>query len=315
MSDRLVDETPFHKGEIAAQTRVGMHEKMAAVGKKFIRPFLLQQHRDFYSQLPFIIVAACDENGLPWVTMLTGSELTENTSPQEASFITSDDEYHLQFKTQLTPGDALDKALVKGASLGLIGIELASKRRNRVNGVLSEVHSDSMVFKVSQSFGNCPQYILPRNWHIKAQQPSLKVEYHHQLTDDMQQWIANTDTLFIGSGYSQSSADEHSAAMDASHRGGAAGFVKVVNDKELILPDYRGNNFFNTIGNIMLNPKIGLLFVDFATGSLLQITARAQIDWDLPKAEQFEGALRLVRIEIDKIVLLQNAKSLNWTLR
>ncbi|MFT5705957.1 MAG: putative pyridoxine 5'-phosphate oxidase superfamily flavin-nucleotide-binding protein [Oceanospirillaceae bacterium] len=318
MSDRLNDESPFHKGEVAAQTRVGMHEKMVGVGIKFIRPFLLQQHRDFYSQLPFIIVAACDENGLPWVTMLTGNALTEKASIGEVNFITSNDETHLRFNTQLTTGDALDKSLVKGACVGLIGIELASKRRNRANGTLSEVNSDSMLFRVTQSFGNCPQYILPRNWHIRPQQQPLKVEHHHQLTNDMQQWIANADTLFIGSGYSQSSIDEGFSAMDASHRGGKAGFVKIVNDKELVLPDYRGNNFFNTIGNIMLNPKIGLLFVDFTTGSLLQITAQAQVDWNSPspepKAKPAQAVMRLIHIKIDKIILLKNAKPLSWTL-
>src|SRR3546814_14766932 len=66
---------------------------------------------------------------------------------------------------------------------------------------------------------------------------------------------------------------------DVSHRGGRPGFVRVTEDdgrSVLTIPDFSGNQFFNTLGNIAINPRAGLLFVDFATGDLLTLTGRSE---------------------------------------
>jgi predicted pyridoxine 5'-phosphate oxidase superfamily flavin-nucleotide-binding protein len=301
MNDRVIDGPVFHTGEVAAQAQLGIHDKMQAIGASYIRPYFLEQHLDFYNQLPFIVVAACDENGLPWVTILTG----------EPGFISSTDDQHLQITSQLAQGDALEKSLLVGASVGLIGIEFATKRRNRANGKLSGIHNDGLSFKVSHSYGNCPKYITPKAtpiaWNSKPKQPA-SVAHHQHLTPDMQRWITQADSLFIGSGNGQLTDNEQTQyvrEMDASHRGGPAGFVKVMSDNELILPDYRGNNFFNTIGNILLDPQIGLLFIDFKSGSMLQMTGQARVEWSEPEQAQFAGAQRLIHIKINKAVMLK----------
>lgn len=67
--------------------------------------------------------------------------------------------------------------------------------------------------------------------------------------------------------------------MDPSRRAGVAGFVRVLDECTLAWPDYPGNNRFNNIGNLIMDPHVGVLFVDFAAGSLLQMTGRAQPDW------------------------------------
>jgi hypothetical protein len=82
--------------------------------------------------------------------------------------------------------------------------------------------------------------------------------------------------------------------MYASHRGGDRGFVRIAGDNRLEIPDYAGNNHFNTIGNLMLDSRAGLLFIDFATGSLLQLTGQATIDWDSKAVTRVPGARRLV---------------------
>ena len=294
----------FHQGEHIAQTRVGMRDKLEEMGKRFIRPYFLDQHRDFFAQLPFVVISACDEKGLPWVSLLAA----------KPGFITSVDDQHLHFAAQPVAGDALASSLatspVNGTQVGVIGIELHSRRRNRANGVLTQVSDSSLLFKVSQSYGNCPQYITPRQWRQVETNQGATVEHHLQLNEITQQWISQADTLFIASNSAIDSADIGS--MDASHRGGEPGFVTVINQSELVLPDYRGNNFFNTIGNLILNPKIGLLFIDFATGSMLQITGRAVLDWESDDIKQYPGAQRLIRIEIDQVIQLNNALSLRW---
>jgi hypothetical protein len=88
--------------------------------------------------------------------------------------------------------------------------------------------------------------------------------------------------------------------------------VKVVGDARLVFPDYAGNNHYNTIGNLSLDPRVGLLFVDFETGSLLQVTGKATIDWDSKEVARFPGARRLVAIDIEEVVELASAVPLRW---
>ncbi|MFT7530028.1 MAG: ferredoxin-NADP reductase, partial [Gammaproteobacteria bacterium] len=135
---------------------------------------------------------------------------------------------------------------------------------------------------------------------------------HSVLDTAMQDWIQSADTFFIASGYHGDDDNPRTIGMDASHRGGQPGFVKVENSRRIIFPDYAGNNHFNTIGNLILEPGVGLLFVDFAKGDLLQITGRASIDWDSAEVANFPGAQRLVTIDIDEIVFLQCVLPLRW---
>lgn len=304
--------TVFHDGEKEIQTRVGVRQDLEYWGNRAIRPFFPQQHRDFFSQLPFIVLSARDTNGLPWVTLLTADSNNFISSPEETS---------LHFAATIFKGDALENAFVDGAEIGLIGIELESRRRNRANGVLSNVSENSMTFDLTQSFGNCPQYISERILDSVQVDPlQISTARYQSLTPYMKHWIEQSDTLFIGSGYEKpvdlddTNNVNISYGMDASHRGGQAGFVNIIDDKTLVLPDYAGNNFFNTIGNLVKDPRVGLLFIDFETGSLLQISGRATIDWNSSEIKKHAGAHRLININIDEIVQLDNISPLRWRL-
>ena len=70
---------------------------------------------------------------------------------------------------------------------------------------------------------------------------------------------------------------------------------------------------FNTLGNITLNPNTGLLFIDFERNRTLQITGRAEIVWDGAQIEQYPGAERLVRFEMEAVIETQNALPFTWT--
>jgi len=293
----------FHKGEIQVQKRVGMHEEMAYWGEKAIRPFFIEQHRLFFSELPFAVVSATDSQGKPWVTLLTGKQ----------GFMHFPNDKTLHFDTQPIQGDALEDAFVEGADIGLIGIELSNRRRNRATGSIANNDGQGITFEVSQSFGNCPQYISERVWeYTETNTNEMTSTRHSKLTESMKKWISSADTLFIGSGYKEK-GEHKSNGMDASHRGGSPGFMKVLNDRQLVLPDYSGNNFFNTIGNLILNPLVGLLFLDFEKGNMLQITGRVEMDWDSDKIQEHPGAHRLLNIEIDEIVELNAVLPLRWS--
>lgn len=84
--------------------------------------------------------------------------------------------------------------------------------------------------------------------------------------------------------------------IDVSHRGGRSGFVRVGVHGALTIPDYSGNRFFNTLGNLLINPRAGLVFVDFESGDLVHLTGDAQVCLDAPEIEAFQGAERMWRV-------------------
>jgi len=290
--------SPFHEGEHAVQSQLGVRQAIEPWARKVIRPFMPQQHRDFYTQLPFVVASARDAGDRQWVTLLAGPP----------GFIQSPDSRGLQFAALPHPGDALADALQPGTDLGLLGIELETRRRNRVNGRVGVLREDGFRFDVGQAFGNCPQYITERAWRQVDVTPEEASTTRQQYLDaGMQRWISKADTFFIGSGYRGDGTANDAFGMDASHRGGAPGFVRVLSNTRLVFPDYAGNNHFNTIGNLVLDPRVGLLFVDFESGSLMQITGRATIDFDSEEVTRHPDAQRLVIIDIEEIFNTKNS--------
>ncbi len=301
MTSRIATkESPFHAGEREVQARLGVSD-IEDWARKVVRPYLPPEHRAFHTALPFLVVAARDAMDRPWATLLTGPD----------GFVTSPDARALVIDAKPGAGDALNGRFEAGADVGILGIELATRRRNRVNGRIRDDGARALVFAVDQAFGNCPQYIREREWRrIDASVPG-QPKTGQKLSLAQRQWIENADTFFIASGH-RGNGEKASFGMDASHRGGEPGFVSVENNTRLIFPDFAGNNHFNTMGNLVLDPRVGLLFVDFETGSLLQLTGRASIDWESDTVAKSPGAHRLVTIDIDEIVELPTAIPLRW---
>jgi ferredoxin-NADP reductase/predicted pyridoxine 5'-phosphate oxidase superfamily flavin-nucleotide-binding protein len=292
--------SPFHAGERTIQERLGVRA-VEDWAKKVVRPYLPEQHRAFYAALPFLVVAARDDQGRPWATLLAG----------RAGFIHSPDPRSLAIDARPAEGDALEHALVAGRDLGLLGIEFATRRRNRVNGRVAKSGSAALILSVDQSFGNCPQYIRERAWRYVEGEAAGAPWRGRRLTAAQRAWIAAADTFFVASGF-RGAGESPAYGMDASHRGGEPGFVEVRDDARLVFPDYAGNNHFNTLGNLLLDPRAGLLFVDFATGSLLQLTGRAAVDWDPDAVAGIAGTRRLVSFDVEEVVELPGALRLRW---
>ncbi|MEP6356907.1 MAG: pyridoxamine 5'-phosphate oxidase family protein [Hyphomicrobiales bacterium] len=290
---------PFHKGELHAQAKTGAGDVAKWAGG-FVRDYLPEQHREFHTAQPFLVVAGGDEDGQTWITLLDGPD----------GFATSPDPRRITLNTTLEASDPLAAPFAAGADIGVLGIELASRRRNRFSAHVTP-NASGYNLDVHQTFGNCPQYIHERSWSRVAKAEPVQSQKRPDLSSDQIALIGTADTMFIGSGHFDKS-EAASNGYDASHRGGTPGFVHVVDSTHLQIPDYAGNNFFNTIGNIVSDPRIGLVFVDFETGGLLHITGRGAIDWD-PSGAHVPDAQRLINVEIDAVISRPEAVGLRWT--
>ncbi|MBX3498534.1 MAG: pyridoxamine 5'-phosphate oxidase family protein [Alphaproteobacteria bacterium] len=281
MSETIDALSPFHAGEREAQRRANVPTPHT----QGIRPFMPEQHRDFFALLPCALIAARDRQGWPVPTMLAGLP----------GFISSPDPTTLRVSPVTDSHDPVRGLLTPGDGFGLLGIDFSTRRRNRANGRVAAADEGSLTLAVEQSFGNCPQYINLRDatWHGTAA-PSLP-EHFTGLDDAARALIGRADTFFVASG--------SESGLDISHRGGPRGLVQIEGD-QLAIPDYRGNRFFNTLGNLLLDPRASLLFVDFERGDTLVVRGRVEIEWT---------AQRLWRLRVEDGWWRRGALPLRWT--
>ena len=276
-------ESPWHAGERAVQRAVGVAAQMEAVGRRTIRRFMPDQHRAFFAALRFVVVGAVDAEGRPWASIVSGPP----------GFVTSPTPQSLRIAARPGAGDPVQQAIAVGAPLGLLGIDLTTRRRNRANGRVAAADDDGFSLAVEQSFGNCPQYIQRREYHGRFADAPPCAEPLGELDAAARTLIGRADTCFVASA-GPAGSDER-GSVDVWHRGGMPGFVAIGGDGALVVPDYRGNRYFNTLGNLAVNPRAGLLFVDFAGGDLLQLTGTTEIVWNGPELRAHPGAERLWR--------------------
>jgi uncharacterized protein len=291
--------SPFHAGEQTIQSLAGVRDRMERKGRAVIRDYMPEQHRALFAALPFMIVGLADQNGHPWATTLSGPP----------GFMNSLDEHFLTIKAWLDPDDPLHSCIRDGAPIGGLGIELSTRRRNRLNGRIDNcVIGEGFSIRVQQSFGNCPKYIQARNERPQLRSkpvPASRMAFC--LGDSEVSFITKADTLFIASRSAQLDEEESSQGLDVSHRSGRPGFVRVVSRNELCFPDFSGNLLFNTLGNLEVDARAGLLFIDFQSGRMVHIIGRARICWDVPETACSAGIERLIFIDIQCVLNREHA--------
>lgn len=299
--------SPFHHGEVRLQEGLGVSERMAAFGRRAIRDVIPDQHRAFYGQLPFIVAGTVDPAGDTWATLITN----------RPGFLASPDRRTLSVSARRDPTDPADAGLESGDAVGLLGIELHTRRRNRMNGMVRRTDALGFDVTVVHAFGNCPQYIQHRDFQFVTTASDASsanadvLQRRDQLDARDLAIITGADTFFVAS---YVDLDDGQRQVDVSHRGGKTGFVRIDEDGGLTIPDFAGNLHFNTLGNVLLNPKVGLVFPDFETGDMLQMSGDAEIILDHPEIVAFQGAERLWRFRPRVIVRRPAALGLRWRL-
>ncbi|WP_437672868.1 flavin-nucleotide-binding protein [Sorangium sp. So ce131] len=304
------ERSPYHPGEMAVQERAGVRERAERAGRRVIRDFMPDQHRELFAKLPFLLAGSLDAQRRPWASLLVG----------RPGFISSPDPRTLRVDALPGAGDPAGAGLAAGAPVGLLGIQLETRRRNRMNGTIVEAGEGGFVVRVGQSFGNCAQYIQAREPVFvrdpAAAAPRPALAEGPVLSAAAAALVGRADTFFIATAAPAARGGEAVEGADVSHRGGKPGFVHAAEEgghTVLTAPDFPGNSAFNTFGNLALDRRAGVLFIDFASGDLLSLTGEAEVVWDGPELAAFAGAARLLRFHVAEGVRLEDALPLRWS--
>lgn len=295
----------FHIGEIAIQSRAQVREEAASLGR-LIGNTISPAAQALLSTQSFAVAASVDQQNRVWASLLIG----------EPGFVEVLDSHTIQVDCLPISSDPLVQNLLVHPQIGILVIDLENRRRLRLNGKArlrtgssysTEERQNAMTIQLQEVFLNCPKYIQTRHQTATDQKPlaPFASSTRASLNSADQQWITTADTFFIASFYADTGAD-------ASHRGGLPGFVQILSPNKLVFPDYVGNNMFQTLGNLAVNPHAGLLFVNFEQGHTLQLTGIATIIWDKEQVSQIAGAQRLIEFTIEQVLETQNATPFRW---
>ncbi|MFJ6675688.1 pyridoxamine 5'-phosphate oxidase family protein [Actinosynnema sp. NPDC091369] len=275
-----------HEGEQAVRQRVGAVRRPPVFG-----PELNQGFADFIRAQRMLVIGAADDDGHLWATAVTGP----------AGFADPVDETTVVLSGEPAAGDPLRGAFAVERDCGTLALDPVTGRRVRANGTLRD-HGGRLVLRTEQVLRNCTKYIQKREPVGDADPAEPVATTGDALSARQQDWIAGADTFFIAS-----RSPAHGA--DVSHRGGRPGFVAVSGSRRLSWPDYRGNSFFMTLGNLELDPACGLLFLDWQRGRTLHLTGRALVDWEDASAP---GAERTIHFDVTRVVEIGGATALRW---
>lgn len=255
------DRRAWDRAELAARRLAGAPE-IAPVIRNFASP----QIAAFFASLPLIFAAGLDRDGRPSATILRG----------QAGFVTAPDPHSLDIAANFPAGDAIMAAA--GAPMALIGIDFAARRRNRVNGRLRSPIGEKLSIAIEEAFGNCPKHISARQ--IAAGPPGAWGDFFTPGPEELA--MAERADFFL-------LATRGENTLDLSHRGGPPGFVVADAAGGLNIPDYPGNHYFNSFGNLLADPRAALLFPDFSQGRALQLSGVAAVDFAAtPRAWRFQ---------------------------
>jgi len=296
------EQSLFHPGELAVQA-LANEADIAQRNGTVVSKYIIKGALSFIAQQSMTVISSTDENNQIWTSVLLG----------EPGFIRAQDDQHIIIDRQQIiqqPNDPLWRNIEKNSQVGLVIIELSTRRRLRVNGDINRLASGEYEVTVAQAYPNCPKYIQRRQPNLSKTVFTYNTPmplFGAELTSEQLALITRSDSFFVGSGV----AEHHN---DASYRGGDPGFVSIVNNRQLLIPDYKGNSMFNTLGNFTSNANAGLVFIDFEHHKLLQLTGKAKVLWDkVDDSNTSGGTKRYWHFDVTKWQETELPPALNWT--
>lgn len=281
----------FHDGELAVQRRAGVTRQAARLSGMLAPGELSSGMARFLSGRTFAAITARDADGILWTSPLTGAP----------GFLTAATPTTLLIEGSPVAGDPLG-GLRAGQPVGILVIDFATRRRVRINGTLGHAAETGLRIDVEQAYGNCPQYIQHRDLITTDGTTGDQSAHDSSLSDNNRALIHAADTFLLGTTHP-------TRGTDTSHRGGPAGFVRVDDTDQLWWPDYAGNNMFNSLGNLEVDPTVALLFIDFAAGHTLHLSGRAATEWSPDPGSPGDdgGTGRRTIVTVDHVVTRDSA--------
>lgn len=304
----FAEAMPFHDGEeeMHKLMHVDVHGNPTVSALSMQLAVMLQR-------APLLAVGCLDKDGNPWSTLWGGQKgFAASLGGNMMGVRTAvDGKYDPVVETLLGGDERPDGEVVreegKGRMVGGLAIDLEARKRVKLYGRLvagaisrslpteqstredqqqndvSSANTPStddaatgevqLVVHIEQSLGNCPKYLNKYSISPATPSPTL-LSSSKQLTQEGLDLIERNDLFFITS----SRADQD---MDTNHRGGPRGFVRVFSNKEsgaeIVYPEYSGNRLYQTLGNLQVTSKAGLVFPDLETGNVLYVTGTTQI--------------------------------------
>lgn len=272
---------PYHEGEVRVQELAGERD-VALLTARTIRDRVAVPAFRFLAMQRHLVLGRADGEHACEATVLFGDPgfLRVEAEGKALSIeLEPERDRHL---------DPVLAALAVGDRISGLAIELATRRRLRLNGRVRALDLARLVLEVDESYQSCPKYIQKRVVEIDADFDSSTTRSEQTvssgtaLLEPQRALVRAADTLFVVTVHPEGHAD-------ASHRGGEPGFVHVDDDGALSIPDYVGNSMFNTLGNITTNPRAALLFWDFDQKRLLHLAGRAELRFGVGDRELATG--------------------------
>ena len=295
-----------HDGELYVQARRHAPPEMSAVIGGAIQDEMSGRHVAYYGRLQYFPLGVADERGRLWATILCNPETTAESSEL------------LKVVARVNPGDPFVQAVcfpVSGArQCAGVAIDFTSRSRIKMGGVVDAATLDgdalTLTLRANEHMGNCPKYITVRELR-RAQRTPRTTALGAKLSPPARDVLWQASTIFIATRHSD--RDPRESDMGFNHRGGPKGFLRYFEDERgahLVLPDYSGNRFYQSLGNVETDPVMGVAVPDFASGALLQVSGRARNLFDDEASRVMPGATLVTLITIDEAFLTTSALDL-----
>lgn len=291
----------YHSGEREIQQKVG-ETLIANRNGAVITNTIIRGAINFIEKQPMVVVSSVNPLGEVWTSLLIGNFGFAKVPHPNAIVLSKD-------MIISSHDDIFFENIILNNQIGSLFIELDSRRRFRINGKCT-INGEKIELEIDEAFPNCPKYIQRRvvslNEHFSISTPTTI--NGNKLTPNEKKWISNADTFFVGS-------CDSSGKLDVNHRGGKSGFVEIIDEETIKIPDYQGNSLYNTLGNIVQNPNVGLIFIDFDKKQTIQLTGKAELlfeqksEMDLAKTG---GTGRYWVFKTERWIITENHHDVQW---
>jgi ferredoxin-NADP reductase len=312
-------------GELFVQKMRGAPPEMPSILAQMISPTMPEQHSTFFAGLSYITIGALDLEGRPWVSLLC-SPIVTTISPNK-----------LKICAKVAQGDPFSLAASTSHCFAGVGVDFTNRRRNKLAGVIEEARLDldlaesesesgsegsflcllSLSLRTTESLGNCPKYITERSLAPLVRRPVASEPSPRTLSAAALGLLEQCSTVFLAARHSSGEGEgglRGGYGMGVNHRGGAPGFVRYYEDSSgggvgghLVIPDYSGNQFYQSLGSVHSDGLVGLVAVDFLSGDSLHVTGRAKNIFDGAAEAIMPRATLITVLSIDIAVLIKGS--------